>query len=40
MYFILDENGRTEVNVEVGVRSATEVEIISGLTEGQEIIIR
>lgn len=38
--FILDENGRAEVNVEVGVRSATEVEIISGLSEGQEIIIR
>lgn len=31
---------KKEINVEVGTKSATEVEIISGLKEGQQVILR
>lgn len=37
---VLDEGMRREVNVEVGIRTATHAEILSGLIEGQEVILR
>lgn len=37
---VTDEQGKREVDVELGIQSATEVEIVSGLQEGQRIIGR
>lgn len=38
--YALEGVSKKEVNVELGVKSATEVEIISGLKEGQQVILR
>lgn len=38
--YLLDGNSKKEANVEIGTKSATEVEIISGLKEGQQVILR
>lgn len=37
---VVDENGKREVDVEVGQQTATEVEIIKGLTPGQKVVGR
>lgn len=38
--YLLVGNSRREANVEIGIKSATEIEIISGLNEGQQVILR
>lgn len=37
---VVDENGKREVDVEVGQQSATHAEIVSGLTPGQKVVGR
>jgi macrolide-specific efflux system membrane fusion protein len=37
---ILDEDIKKEVDIEVGIESATEVEVVKGLEEGQQVILR
>ncbi|MGI6704768.1 MAG: biotin/lipoyl-binding protein [Clostridia bacterium] len=38
--YILEDGSKREVNVEVGIKSATEIEVVSGLEEGQQVILR
>jgi len=38
--YILEDGSKKEVNVEVGIKSATEIEVVSGLEEGQQVILR
>jgi macrolide-specific efflux system membrane fusion protein len=37
---VVDADGKREVDVEVGQQTATQVEIISGLTPGQKVVGR
>jgi len=37
---VVDENGKREVDVEVGQQSTTDVEIVKGLTPGQKVVGR
>ena len=38
---VLDENGvRQERPIEVGLMTSTQVEVLSGLEEGEQIIVR
>ncbi|SDW85927.1 efflux RND transporter periplasmic adaptor subunit [Paenibacillus sp. CF384] len=37
---VIDENGKREVDVEVGQQTATQVEILKGLTPGQKVVGR
>lgn len=37
---ILEENGKKEVDVELGMQTSTAFEVISGLEEGQDVIIK
>ncbi len=38
--YILEDGSKRELNVEVGIKSATDIEIVSGLEEGQQVILR
>lgn len=37
---VVDENGKREVDVEVGQQTATQIEILAGLTPGQKVVGR
>lgn len=37
---VVDENGKREVDVEVGVQRPTEIQIIAGLEPGQKVVGR
>lgn len=38
--YLLEDKSKREVNVEVGIKSSSEVEITSGLMEGKQVILR
>ena len=37
---IFKDGEKTEVNVELGISNATEVQILSGLSEGDEVVVK
>ena len=37
---VFKDGEKTEVNVELGISNATEVQILSGLSEGDEVVVK